>query len=88
MHLISTLLRSTEQTDFLKNRVNLPIVKTTHQKNIKLLLKTYSQFAYPSKSKLVKLMKDANLWDHNFDVTPNELYENCDICKKFSKTLP
>lgn len=43
---------------------------------------------YPSKSKLVKLMKDANLWDHNFDVTPNELYENCDICKKFSKTLP
>ena len=33
-------------------------------------------------------MKDANLWDHNFDVTPNELYENCDICKKFSKTLP
>ena len=58
------------------------------QENIKLLLKTHSQFARPTKSTFLKLMKHANVWDDNFDVTANELYEYCDICKKFQKTLP
>ena len=54
----------------------------------KLLRKIQSQFAHPTKSKLVKLMKDANVWDNDFDIEANELYENCDICKKFRKTPP
>ena len=32
-------------------------------------------------------MKDENAWYNDFDIA-NEIYENCDICKKFQKTPP
>ena len=47
----------------------------------------HSQFTHQTKSKLVQLMKEANVWDNGFDITANELYENCDICEKFRKPL-
>ena len=45
----------------------------------KLLLKIHSQFAHLTKPKLVKLMEDTNVWDDDFDVIANKLYENYDI---------
>ena len=54
----------------------------------KVLKKNHSQFAHPTKVKLKNLMQDAKIWDDEYNTTANQIYESCEICKKFKKTPP
>lgn len=54
----------------------------------KIISKLHKQFAHPSQSKLIALMKDAKAWDEDCLSIINELYQRCDICKRFTKTPP
>ena len=54
----------------------------------KALKKIHSQFAHPTKVKLKKLMQDANMWGNEYNTIANQIYESCEICKKFKKAPP
>ena len=52
----------------------------------KVLEKLHKQFAHPSKSKLKALMTDAKVWDEDFKMLAENLYDACEVCHRFKKT--
>ena len=52
----------------------------------KMLKHIHSQFAHPTKAKMILLLKDANKWKDEWGVLVNTLYENCETCDVFQKT--
>lgn len=54
----------------------------------KILEKVHKQFAHPSKTKLKALLVDANVWDDEYSKLADDLYNSCEICKKFQITPP
>ena len=54
----------------------------------KTLLKLHRQFAHPPEAKLITLLKDANIWQDEFQHLLSEIHERCELCKVYSKTPP
>ena len=54
----------------------------------KTILKLHRQFAHPPKKRLVNLMKDAGVWQEEYEEVVEEINQKCDICKEFAKTPP
>ena len=46
------------------------------------------QFAHPSATKLISLLKDASVWRNKFYADIEKISKNCLICKSFAKTPP
>ena len=51
-------------------------------------LKLHNQFAHPPASKLISLLKDANVWNYELHADIEKISKNCLICKSFAKTPP
>jgi hypothetical protein len=43
-------------------------------------------FAHPPKDKFISLLRDANVWNDNFERTIEKIYNKCETCEVFSKT--
>ena len=54
----------------------------------KSLLKLHRQFAHPPKDKLVKLLKDANVWEDRYAAVIDDIIHRCDLCKIHKTTPP
>ena len=52
----------------------------------KMLKHIHSQFAHPTKAKMILLLKDANKWKEEWGELINDLYDNCETCDIFQKT--
>jgi len=52
----------------------------------KTLLKLHRQFARPSKKRLIALLKDAGVWNDEYEDTLSKIVDSCDLCKMYAKT--
>ena len=52
----------------------------------KLMNKIHKQFGHPTLLKMKALLKDAQMWEEEYQVVLDKLYASCEICLKFSKT--
>jgi hypothetical protein len=52
----------------------------------KVLLKLHRQFAHPSTNRLVALLKDAGIWSDDYRLVLDNIYQNCELCKRYAKT--
>ena len=55
---------------------------------VKTLIKLHRQFAHPSKKKLIALLKDAGVWRQTYDTEMSKIYDECQVCKVYTKTPP
>ena len=54
----------------------------------KKLLHLHRQFAHPTVDKLVKLLKDAGVWEDEFTDILASIHETCTTCKEYAKVPP
>lgn len=54
----------------------------------KVLLKLHRQFAHPPEGKLIALMKDAGIWEEQYETVLKTIYEECQLCKMYGRTPP
>ena len=52
----------------------------------KILSKIHKQFRHPTMLKIRALLKDAKMWEEDYQDILEMLYGSCEICLKFSKT--
>ncbi|XP_071114334.1 uncharacterized protein [Haliotis cracherodii] len=60
--------------------------KMEDDERYKVILKLHRQFAHPPERKLVALMKDAGVWQNEFQDTISKIYRNCQMCKAYTRT--
>ena len=53
-----------------------------------VLRKLHCQFGHASQDKLIGLLKDAQVWDSTYNKSLQEVIEQCEHCKCFSRTPP
>ena len=56
--------------------------------NIKIALKLHKQFGHPSTEKLVKLIKDAGIYNGDLEKCIDNVVNNCEICCRYKKARP
>ena len=54
----------------------------------KVLSKLHFQFGHAHSTKMIELLKDAGIWKSEYSETMKKVYEDCEICKRFTKTRP
>lgn len=52
----------------------------------KMMSKIHRRFGHPTMLKMKALLKDAKMWEEEYQVVLYKLYKSCEICLKFSKT--
>ena len=70
----------------MENVCAVNLVEMNQKERYATLLKLHRQFAHPSKKKLVLLLRDAKVWDNEFNSALDEIYKQCNVCKVFSRT--
>ena len=60
----------------------------TEKEREKIISKLHFQFGHAHSSKLIELLKDAGIWKNEYLDSVKRVYENCEICKRFTKTPP
>ena len=58
----------------------------TRQERYKILLKLHRQFAHPPKKRLIALLKDAKVWQEQYEEDMVQIEEKCELCKIYAKT--
>ena len=53
---------------------------------MKVLDKLHRQFAHPSSSRLLSLLKDAGLFDEDIKAIVEEISKGYNVCKRYKKT--
>ena len=58
----------------------------TKEERYKILLKLHRQFAHPPKKRLIALLKDAKVWQEQYEEDMVQIEEKCELCKIYAKT--
>ena len=64
--------------------VNLDILNK--QDRFKTLVKLHRQFAHPPKSRLIALLKDADVWKEEYEEIIQQINKEYELCKIYAKT--
>ncbi|XP_053390667.1 uncharacterized protein LOC128553511 [Mercenaria mercenaria] len=56
------------------------------QERYKTLLKLHRQFAHPAKKRLVTFLKDAGIWEDDYEEDLEQIENKCELCKVYAKT--
>lgn len=54
----------------------------------KILLKLHRQFAHPTDVKMISLLKDAGVWRESLSGTVTDIYNSCNLCKRYKNAPP
>ena len=60
--------------------------KESREQKVKVIDKLHTQFAHPSSSRLLSLLKDAGLFDEDLKAIAEETSKGCNVCKRYKKT--
>ena len=71
-----------------KQTVDWVLATESHEEIPKKVLKLHRQFSHPTAEKLIKLIKEAGLFNEQWKQEVNKVSDNCDICRKFKKVPP
>ena len=71
-----------------KDVFNVDLENASVQQREKILQKLHCQFGHASSQKLINLLKDAKVWQHEFKDSLDDIIKHCEICQQFSKTKP
>ena len=59
----------------------------SREQKVKVIDKLQKQFAHPSSSRLLSLLKDAGLFDEDVKTIVEEISKGCNVCKRYKKRL-
>ena len=62
------------------------LAKVSDKEREQILTKLHWQFGHSSSTKIINLLKDAQIWDTKYRDMLKRIVQECNICRKFSKT--
>ena len=69
-----------------ENVCTIKLENLNKQERYKTLLKLHRQFAHPTKKRLIALLKDAGVWQEEYEDTMTQIEQECELCKVYAKT--
>ena len=70
----------------MENVCTIKLENLNKQERYKTLLKLHRQFAHPTKKRLIALLKDAGVWQEEYEDTMTQIEQECELCKVYAKT--